>query len=163
MTSRLIAAILFLMPNTGLADAVLFRYGLGFGAPAQVGRGEIKWFSIGLEKEHDRPEIVSLAELGVIADMKESLNRRSSVFASYGVGTKMQLGPVQTRYVWGVGYLSHPDGLLSSHFQFTHDLTFGLYDRKSGLSLGYKHISNAGITLPNRGRDFITLRSELYF
>lgn len=162
MTRLLFCAFMLLVPNTGLADAVLFRYGLGFGAPSQVGRGEIKWFSVGYERDHV-PGIVSLAELGVIADMKESLGRRSGAFASYSVGTKMQLGPVQTRYAWGMGYLSHTDGLLSSHFQFTHDLTFGLYDRKTGLSLGYKHISNAGITLPNRGRDFITLRSELYF
>jgi len=154
--------LLLLIPTTANADAVLFRYGLGFGAPNQSGRGEIKWFSIGIEKDHSQPW-ASQVELGVISDMRESQGRRSGLFASYAVGPKMQLGPVQTRYLWGVGYLSHPDSLLSSHLQFTHDLTIGLYDRKSGLSLGYKHISNAGITLPNRGRDFITLRAETYF
>lgn len=162
MTRLIFLLICLLIPNTGLADSVLFRYGLGFGAPNQSGRGEIKWFSIGYEKDHV-PGVVTVAELGVISDMKQGLGRRSGAFASYGIGTKMQLGPVQTRYVWGVGYLSHPDQLLSSHLQFSHDLTLGLYDLKSGLSLGYKHISNAGITLPNRGRDFITLRSEYYF
>jgi len=151
-----------LIPTVSLADAVIFRYGLGFGAPRQSGRGEIKWFSLGIEQEKPSPWVTK-AEIGVIADMKQDLGRRSGVFASYSIGPKMQLGPVQTRYMWGVGYLSHPDQLLSSRFQFTHDLTFGLYDRKSGLSLGYKHISNAGITLPNRGRDFLTLQAETYF
>lgn len=159
---NLLLVLCLLFPTISSADAILFRYGLGFGAPNQVGRGEIKWFSIGIEKDHQTPW-VSQAELGVISDMKQGLGRQSGLFVSYAAGPKMQLGPVQTRYLWGVGYLSHTDSLLSSHFQFTHDLTIGLYDLKSGLSLGYKHISNAGITLPNRGRDFITLRAETYF
>lgn len=159
---RWITALVLLLTNLAHADAILFRYGLGFGAPNQSGRGEIKWFSVGIEKEHPRPW-VSQGEIGVISDMKQGLGRNSGLFVSYVAGPKMQLGPVQTRYLWGVGYLSHPDSLLSSRFQFTHDLTIGLYDLKSGLSLGYKHISNAGITLPNRGRDFVTLRAETYF
>lgn len=159
---RLLIILLLAFSSSAQADAIWFRYGLGFGAPQQTGRGEIKWFSVGVEREHRAP-YVSQAEIGVIADMRDSLGRRSGLFANYTIGPKMQLGPVQTRYLWGVGYLSHTDQLLSSHFQFTHDLTFGLYDPKSGLSLGYKHISNAGITLPNRGRDFITLRAETYF
>jgi len=162
MVRALLIACSLLYPSHSLADAILFRYGLGFGAPGQTGRGEVKWFSIGLEKDHKQPW-VSQAEIGVISDMKQGLGRNSGLFVSYAAGPKMQLGPVQTRYLWGVGYLSHPDQLLSSHFQFTHDLTIGLYDRTSGLSLGYKHISNAGITLPNRGRDFVTLRAETYF
>lgn len=144
------------------ADAVFFRYGLGFGAPQQNGRGEIKWFSLGIEQDHKAPWVTQ-AELGVIADQKDYLGRRSGLFLGTTVGPKMQLGPVQTRYLWGVAWISTTDALLSSHMQFTHDLTLGLYDRKSGLSLGYKHISNAGITLPNRGRDFVTLRAETYF
>jgi hypothetical protein len=160
--SRLLLLCSIFLSTQCFADAIIFRYGLGFGAPNQAGRGEIKWFSLGIEQEKPAPWVTK-AEIGVISDMKQDIGRRSGLFASWSAGPKMQLGPVQTRYLWGVGYLSHPDQLLSSRFQFTHDLIIGLYDRKSGLSLGYKHISNAGITLPNRGRDFLTLQAETYF
>lgn len=158
----ILAVLAILISTNATADAVLFRYGLGFNAPGQQGRGEIKFFSIGLETDHKAPW-VTMTELGVIADQKDYLGRRSGLYLATAVGSKMQLGPIQTRYLWGVAYISHTDQLLSSNMQFTHDLTFGAYDLKSGLSLGYKHISNAGIVLPNRGRDFVTLRAETYF
>jgi hypothetical protein len=158
----LIVALVLIASQQAWADAVLFRYGLGFGAPGQVGRGEIKLFSIGIEHDAHAP-FVTQAELGVIADQKDYLGRRSSVFGSASVGPKMTLGSVQTRFLWGVAYISAPDSVLGSHFQFKHDLTLGLYDLRSGLSVGYNHISNAGLVLPNRGRDFITLRAETYF
>lgn len=162
MIRRLIAVFCMLTPITAHADAVFFRYGLGFNAPGQQGRGEIKFFSLGVEQEGKAP-VIRQAELGVIADQKDYLGRRSGVFVGATIGPEMRLGALRTRYLWGVAYISHTDALLSSNMQFTHDLTLGLNDLKSGLSLGYKHISNAGLKLPNRGRDFITLRSEIQF
>jgi len=162
MFRRLIAVLCMFTPASAHADAVFFRYGLGFNAPGQQGRGEIKFFSLGIEQEGKAP-LIRQAELGVIADQKDYLGRRSGLFMGATIGPQMQLGPVRTRYLWGVAYISQTDALLSSNMQFTHDLSLGLNDLKSGISLGYKHISNAGLKLPNRGRDFLTLRSEIQF
>lgn len=54
-----------------------------------------------------------------------------------------------------VGFLvmGYPDALLGSPFNFTEEFTVGY----TGLGIGWKHISNAGFSSPNAGRDYIFL------
>lgn len=59
----------------------------------------------------------------------------------------------------GVLAVSRGDTLLSAPFNFTQEFAVG-YDR---LSIGIKHISNAGIAQPNIGRDFIFLNYRIDF
>jgi hypothetical protein len=150
------------LPIQSRADSGSFRYGLGFGAPDQNSPGEVKIFAFAYERNLKSPWVAQ-AEGGVIADMRQDRGRKSTLITSLSFGPRMQLGMFQTRFLWGPALISHPDSALGSHFQFNHDLLVGLQSLTSALTLGYKHVSNAGIKLPNRGRDFVTLRAEIYF
>jgi hypothetical protein len=96
--------------------------------------------------------IPTKTELGLFTDRLNS----SSGYLFQSVGIRVNPGPILAESFWGVGLISSPDNILSTHLQFTNDLNLGIVD-KSGNSIGvsYKHISNAGIKSPNVGRDFL--------
>lgn len=54
---------------------------------------------------------------------------------------------------FGVVVLGHTDGALGGNAAFTEEAVLGY----KTVSLGYKHISNAGLFPPNHGRDYISL------
>ena len=56
---------------------------------------------------------------------------------------------------FGPALISATDTQLSTNFQFATDIGFGVRDRETFMSVGYGHISNAGIKLPNKGRDYL--------
>jgi len=88
---------------------------------------------------------------------------RSSLYSSYQLGLKTR-GEFYCHAFTGVAALSNPDNRLSSLLQFKHDIGIGFRDKRNvGIGVDYSHISNAGITLPNLGRDIVQLRVELPF
>ena len=58
----------------------------------------------------------------------------------------------------GPSWISNPDSELSSHLQFDTEFGFGLQSDKAEIGLIWKHFSNAGLKLPNQGRDFLGLQ-----
>jgi hypothetical protein len=78
-----------------------------------------------------------------------------------GVG-KLQLGvkpgPHTGLYAFafvGPAGITATDSRLGSHFQFATDAGVGIRDMNNFVNIGYSHISNAGIKLPNKGRDYV--------
>jgi hypothetical protein len=61
----------------------------------------------------------------------------------------------------GPAYLQNPDNVLGGNFQFTNEAGIGLTDKNVYLGLAWKHLSSAGIEIPNQGRDFIVLQLGL--
>lgn len=58
----------------------------------------------------------------------------------------------------GPTVLSNTDVLLGGNFQFMDDLRIGIQDNKNNyIGLFYRHISSAGIEMPNIGRDLVGL------
>lgn len=75
-----------------------------------------------------------------------------------GVGVQPEYGPVYIYFYQSVGLLSHTDNYLSTHFQFFEDVGIGFRGKdRTFIGIGYKHISNGGIKLPNKGKDLIGL------
>jgi hypothetical protein len=77
---------------------------------------------------------------------------------------KLQLGvtPGPNVGTFGLAYtgpcfISNPDNQLSTRLQFCTDFGIGIRDENTFIAVTYSHISNAGIKLPNRGRDFVTM------
>lgn len=85
--------------------------------------------------------------------------RRTSAFASLSFGYRVSLtwGPYAEAF-FGPGWIQHTDAQLGSHYQFFHDVNLGFLHDGWGIGLGFKHISNAGLKLPNQGRDFLSAR-----
>lgn len=83
--------------------------------------------------------------------------RVSSPYVSlqWGYRVHMESGLYFEAFV-GPGYVWKLDTQLSSKGEIFHDVNAGFLDKDGwGLGLGFKHISNAGIVPPNRGRDFL--------
>lgn len=92
-------------------------------------------------------------EAGVWFDSRAGA--KSSAFASYSFGIEPQHGFFYVNFFQGIGLISNPDAILGGHPQFFADLGAGIRDFKKKVSLGfqYRHISSAGIFMPNLGRD----------
>jgi len=82
---------------------------------------------------------------------------RYYVSPSLGLSTKTT--PIFARIFFGPAALTSADDRLTSWWQFNHDLEIGLKG-ESGVSIGvdYKHLSNAGLSGANLGRDFLMLK-----
>lgn len=85
------------------------------------------------------------------------------VSPSIGVSTMSRSG-MFLKVFFGPLLLTNWDDRLGGLFQFNNDLELGLKGQ-NGFAIGvnYKHISNAGITQPNLGRDFILLKLQLEY
>lgn len=77
---------------------------------------------------------------------------------------KFQLGvtPGPDTGAFGIAFtgpclITTPDSQLGSPYQFCTDFGAGIRDDKTFLALTYSHISNAGLKMPNHGRDFAVM------
>lgn len=95
----------------------------------------------------------SKVELGAIADRGTGAGGYSFV----GLGPKLKFKPFVVKSFWSIGGITHPDAKLGGHFQFSHDIGVGVNSDGTGIGVGWKHISSAGLSMPNRGRDAILL------
>lgn len=134
-----------------------FKYGLGVFIKEKPNRfAEVKHFSLSY-----RDSLVGVldhkAEVGLFADIRCCKNRKSSMYGGYSVGMRLERGIIYTSTYWGVALISNPDNRLSSPFNFMGDLSVGLTDGRRYIGVNYKHLSNAGLSLPNKGRDFVSI------
>lgn len=62
--------------------------------------------------------------------------------------------------MFGPAWIQNPDSKLSGNFQFHPTFGFGIKN-EGGYTLAFvwQHFSNAGIVLPNMGRDLLTLQA----
>ena len=156
MLNKLVTIFSFLFTFQGYAEGIDLKYGLGVALPDE-NSAAVKYFGFSYNWEFAYPTLQQKVELGIWADSNTS--RASSVFGAYSVGLRVQPSIFYLESYWGVAFITGLDRRLSSPVQFTQDLGVGVQD-KSGRYLGvtWKHISNAGLTQPNRGRDFILIQ-----
>lgn len=134
------------------------RYGVGIFLPDAKHPAEVKNFSIAHQQEFAMLG-VQKTELGFWADSRKDQGRSDSAYGSYSVGLRVNPEPLYIEALWGVALISTPDVFLSGHFQFTQDLGIGFKDHYGrAIGVSYKHLSNAGIMLPNKGRDMFLIQ-----
>jgi len=152
--------ILLLFCSISQANDLQIRYGIGIFVPDTKNPTEIILVSLAHQRPFLKDLLVNKIELGAFSDSRSDLGRRSSGYIADSIGLRIQ--PFQGFYVeslWGLSALSHTDSWLGSHFQFMQDLGIGFVDSNSStIGLSYKHISSAGLFLPNKGRDFIVIQ-----
>ena len=139
------------------------RYGVGLAGSAKNSAAELKFLGLGYQasfSEFQRYDfLVWQGEAGAWADNAGG-GRSSSGYASFGIGLRVNAGPIVLSSVHGPGLITTPDSYLGSVPQFFHDICAGLQDstNKASFSFCYKHISNAGIWQPNVGRDLMDVK-----
>jgi hypothetical protein len=160
-----IIAVLTMMV-AGLAHAEephkdsFFKYGVGVSNSAKHSRVETKILSIGRQTPLG-PYLIHQVELGVWADSAGD-GRTGSGFADYSVGVNVNVGRIYTQVLWGFAGITTPDAYLGGNFMFNQDLSLGVRDTRGvAVGLNYKHISSAGIFMPNIGRDFGQVRVSI--
>jgi hypothetical protein len=102
-------------------------------------------------------------EAGAYADQSNRKGARSSGFGFAGIGVQPEYGPLYVNFFQYVGLIGSPDTVLGGLFQFSEEAGIGIKDERNGTSVGlfYKHISNAGISSPNFGRDFVGIQAMI--
>ncbi len=145
-------ALTALFYATARADDYSARFGPGIenGAPT----GVTKLFAVRQETYQVRG-IYSAVELGGYVD-NAGEGRKGSAIGKLQVGVK----PGPATGVYGFGFfgpagITATDALLGSHLQFATDVGVGVRDMNTFINVGYTHVSNAGIKLPNKGRDYL--------
>lgn len=149
----LITILCVLGSRNALSADYLIRFGPSINKEGSTD-GSSKVF--GVRREEALMDGISTAvELGGYVD-NAGQGRRSS-----GLG-KVQLGvtPGMKAGLYGYGFLgpcliTAKDTLLGGYGQFCTDIGFGIRDKESMMTVGYGHISSAGLAEPNTGRDFI--------
>lgn len=146
--------LLFFSPISRAYELGL-NYGAGFGLPNATDDTEAKLLSLNISN--------SLGTLfrhklswGEWFDPHPEYDRSSAMFGSYSVGIRVEPGQFYFENYLGLAMISETDSMLSTNFEFTEEIGFGIKD-SLGRFFGfeYRHFSNAGIQLPNKGRDFI--------
>ena len=141
------------------AGEIGIKYGLA--AYNQKDSEEVKFIS--LEHQTKISNIVTQKfALGSWLDQNTDIGQSSSQFAAYSLGIKVVPGPIYLENLFGIALISRTDALLSTNFEFTEEIGVGVQDdlgRYIGMS--FKHFSNAGIQLPNFGRNFILISTGI--
>lgn len=149
---RAIILALLALTSTAQADLTL-SVGVGKNIMKQNGTPFERMVAVGFE--HEFPVGVFLRpEAGYFLDTSGKTLSSIWVAPLLGVRAKSKVGPALHLAV-GPGYLQNPDSTLGGHFQFSLEGGIALEDENLAIGLVWKHLSSAGINMPNQGRDFI--------
>lgn len=149
---------MFLLSLNSHSSEFGLSYGLGVSNSAKYSVAETKTADLAY-RGFLIPGVYWQARTGFWGDGSRDPSRRSSYYASTGPGIEVDLKPLEVRSGWGLAYITTPDSYLGGHTpQFNGDLYVGLRDKNNmGLGMRYSHLSSAGLILPNKGRDFVTV------
>lgn len=153
---RLLILLTVLFSFSSLAKDLSLKYGLGINNH-QNQITDVKLIALSIDQD-----IFGILrekyEAGLYVD-NTRVNSRVGYLA-YMIGVEPRVGQAYFNGTSGLGMMSGTDKRLGSAFQFFHEFGFGVIDKNDRTRMGvyYKHISNAGITQPNMGRDFIGIQ-----
>lgn len=146
-----LTALFYITAHAIAEDSLSVKFGPGIEGQNLTGATKM----LGIRSEgHMLRGVYSAFELGGYTEAMEG--RKAAVFGKAQVGVKP--GPETGLYgyaFFGPCLISATDTQLATNFQFATDLGFGIRDRYTFMTVGYAHISNAGIKTPNKGRDYV--------
>lgn len=157
---KLFLILSFLITSSAMADTVI-KYGSN-AAKENEPLGSTKVFFVADQAKIIGP-FIRQYELGGWFDNSHQPNRKSSFLGGASVGIHVNAEIFFAQALVGPSLISHTDSALGGHFQFNNDYAFGLRDpdTKATVGFNYKHVSSAGLELPNRGRDFLMFRVSI--
>lgn len=151
----LLATIAFCLTSSPSTLAADYSARFGPGIENSELTGVTKTFGLRME-DYAAFGIYGAAEIGGYVD-NGGFGRKSAGVGKLQIGVKP--GPATGLYGFafvGPAGITATDTRLGSYFQFATDVGVGIRDSQDGtfMNVGYSHISNAGLALPNRGRDY---------
>ncbi len=154
---KLLVILLALLTTPALADGGTYlKVGVGLNSDPS----SVRTLFVGYQRPLTQLLFYQL-ELGALKDNHDAYGIRVLTSASIGVSTVSSSG-IYIKVFFGPSFLSHPDDRLSGHFQFNNDFELGIKGTNDiSIGLNYKHISNAGIVMPNLGRDLLLIKIQL--
>jgi len=162
-----LAILMSLFPFRVLAETpdseTEFKIGVGAFNSAKDQRAEVRAIQLGYSEELFLGLRQKTEFLGWL-DSRGDMGRKSGGYLAKSVGVDVSPGYFYAQFYIGVGVLIPTDSYLGGPIQFTEDFSIGIRDNdKKSIGVAYKHISSAGIFVPNVGRDFIMLRTAIPF
>jgi len=121
-------------------------------------RLDSKQFNVGVSWDHNE-----LFKRKVEIGMWTKPNSSAYISHSWGVKVEPVTKGLFTEVYIGGLLNTHSSDQTSGHFQFMSEVGIGLQDNDRFMTLGYRHISNAGFKGPNNGRDFFQLKTGVRF
>lgn len=148
---------LFLFSTVSYAqDQIVVDGGLGVFNSGKKSLSETKMASLGLQE--DLWNCVKDRFTGGVWLDNAGNGRKSSGFASAQVGFEVNNNGIVGSIFTGPAFINQTDALLGGNFQFMENFNLGIQDQNSNyIGVYYRHISDAGLTPINIGRDFMGL------
>lgn len=150
--------------NTGYAqnDQMVLDGGIGVFNSGKKSLSETKMLSLGIQEDVWGPLKQRVVAGGWLDNAGGG--RTSSAFASGQIGFEVNGNGLVAGIFTGPAFISSPDILLGGHLQFMDDIHFGIQDKESNyMGLMYRHLSSAGLEMPNIGRDVLGLEIRFPF
>lgn len=161
MIRFLMLLMLLFLSTSAIAEQGTFgSYGLGV-FDKNSKSADVKIFSVGYQ-DNWMWVFDHKYEFGLWTDIKGDMGRSGSGYVAYSIGLEPVLDWFYIHSFWGLAFITNPDIYLSTNFQFMQDLGLGIKGKKGKrIGVNYKHISNAGIKTPNKGRDFFQIKFQI--
>lgn len=150
----LLIIFIFSFSSYAQEDQIVLDGGLGIFHSGERGLSETKLFSLGVQEDLWGP-LKDRAIVGGWIDVTGA-GKSSSAFAGGQLGFEVNRDGLVAGIFSGPTIISSPDVLLGGHFQFMDDLHLGIQDEHDNyFGVFYRHLSSAGLEMPNIGRDVI--------
>jgi hypothetical protein len=153
-----ILLVLILVSSTAYAqdDQYILDGGIGVFHSADHGLSEMKMATIGIQEDVWGP----LKDRVIAGGYLDNVTGRSgSALVAAQIGFEVNRDGLIGGIFTGPSLISSPDNvLLGGYFEFMDDIHVGIQDKDNNyIGVVYRHISDAGLTAVNVGRDVIGL------
>lgn len=157
ITPKLSLLVAILLSNAAFAQDLTGTFGIGVFNSAKNSLSETKLGLLTLTLPVN-PILNYYTEFGGWIDKRADLGREGSTLLGTGLGARVDASSgVYLGARMGINVINNPDTMLGGPFQFSEELSAGIYDKNSTrMGFGLKHISSAGLYKVNMGRDFLT-------
>lgn len=115
--------------------------------------------SLGYQQDSQSGAFLRL-EIGWFLDISGHGKSSFWVAPLLGISSQTSTG-FELHLAIGPGYLQNPDERLGGHFQFSLEGGGGILSHDTYVGVAWKHLSSAGLEMPNMGRDFVVTQFRL--
>lgn len=162
MTKKILTILLMLVVSNCAHSTHSFRYGVGLNDGAEFPDTAVK--TVGIVEQRPLWSVFdSQSDAGIFVDNRSGLGPTYYI-TPFSIGLQTHGPGLYAGYFVGPSLISQTDNRLSSVFEFENNLELGIRDPWGrSLSINLQHFSNAGLWLPNMGRDFFDLKITIPF
>ena len=156
---KFLAILMLFVSTAALAqqDQIVVDGGVGIAHSADYGLPETKMLTLGIQEDLWGP----LKDRAVVGGYLDNAGngRTGSALAAGQLGFEVNRDGLVAGVFSGPSFISSPDNvLLGGYLEFMEDLHIGIQDNYNNyIGVMYRHISDAGLTSVNVGRDIIGL------